>query len=186
MHIHSMCHIKCFRVHQLWYIRHAHSMLQKLKSWGHHLPLHTNHYLEDPEPMALLLQLVDHASPVQPSPCTAWPLATPRVDQYMALCIGPLSLANHALKHQSKSSHIYDGCPRGGLLHPHFGGTLYPVGPAARDTAGHPTYPTFLPVLYLHTKICNKAAWFIIQASILGPVGYRPTTLPLWHFNAYI
>ena len=37
---------------------------------GHHMPP-PNHYLADPEPMALPLQPIDHESHDQPSPCAA-------------------------------------------------------------------------------------------------------------------
>ena len=41
---------------------------RKLKTGGTTCPT-SNHYLADPEPMALLLQPVDHVSPNRPSPC---------------------------------------------------------------------------------------------------------------------
>ena len=92
----------------------------KTQKWGHHMPPTSNHYLEDLGPMAWLSQLVDHAYPVWPSPCITRPFATPRPNQYMALCTCNQVLAIRALKHQSKVSHIYDRCPLGGKLHPHF------------------------------------------------------------------
>ena len=102
--------------------------------------------------MALLLQLVDRASPIRPSPWAVWPLATPRVDQYMALCTSPLSLASHALKHQSEASHIYDRCPLGGLSHPHFVAVSIHKVLQLLILQVVPYIRPVLSVLYLHTK----------------------------------
>ena len=68
MHIHYVCHSNVLESINFDTYDMPIACYKNSKLGAPHAPT-PNHYLEHPELMPFLLQLVDHASPIWPSPC---------------------------------------------------------------------------------------------------------------------